>query len=197
MPFQLAADIAGSVRFAYSGDVASFWFEPTREPHVVVEASRELALHGSTLWGSVLRRIPLVPIRRMTAERLSDSAAAAFAVQIQRGVTVAYDVGQGQADMALGALRLGETPRRVFEDGTAWIENTRLLLPAGATHVFGPLEPSPQRIPPDLIVDSGTLTGLGADGTRLHIGACQHYLVVASARAETTLVALRLKGGEH
>jgi hypothetical protein len=230
VPFELAANIAGSVRFAYSGGVASFWFEPTREPHVVVEASKELELHGSTLWGSVLRRIPLVPIRRMTADRLSDSAAAAFAAQIQRGVTVTYDVTQGQADMALGALRLGETPRRVFEDGTAWIENTRLLLPAGATHVFGPLEPlpidvdvviergpgiayqalctrdmascfddvaagQPERIPRDLIVDSGTLTGLGAHVTRLHVGACPHYLVVASAREETTLVALRLRSG--
>jgi hypothetical protein len=232
VPFELAAHLAGSVRFAYSGGVASFWFEPTREPRVVVEASKELELHGSTLWGSVLRRIPLVPIRRMTAERLSDSAAAAFAAQIQRGVTVTYDVSQGQADMALGALRLGETPRRVFEDGTAWIENTRLLLPARAAHVFGPLEPlpidvdvvvergpgiayqalctrdmascfdgvaagEPQRIPQKLIVDSGTLTGLGPHITRLHVGACQHYLVVTSAREETTLAALRLRGGVH
>jgi hypothetical protein len=230
VPFELGADVAGSVRFAYSGGVASFWFEPTREVHVGVEASTELELHGSTLWGSVLRRIPLVPIRRMTAERLSDSAAAAFATQIQRGVTVTYDVMRGQADMALGALRLGETPRRVFEDGTAWIENTRLLLPPGATHVFGPLEPlpidvdvdiergpgiayqamctrdmapcfddiaagEPQRIPQDSIVDSGTLTGRGAHVTRLHIGACPHYLVVASARNETTLAAVRLRAG--
>jgi hypothetical protein len=230
VPFELGADTVGSVRFSYSGGVASFWFEPTREPHVVVEASNELELHGATLWGSVLRRIPLVPIRRMTAERLSDSAAAAFASQIQHGVTVTYDVAKGQADMALGALRLGETPRRVFEDGTAWIENTRLLLPAGATHVFGPLEPlpidvdvvvergpgiayqalctrdmascfddvadgEPERIPRGLIVDSGTLTGPGTHLTRLHIGACQHYLVVESAGDESTLVALRLRAG--
>jgi hypothetical protein len=230
VPFELGADLVGSVRFAYSGGVASFWFEPTRDAQVSVEASKDLELHGSTLWGSVLRRIPLVPIRRMAAERLSASAAAAFAAQIQRGVTVTYDVTEGQADMALGALRLGQTPRRVFEDGTAWIENTRLLLPAGATHVFGPLEPLPidvdvvvergpgivyqalctrnmascfddiaageaQRIPRDLIVESGTLTGPGAHVRRLHIEACPHYLVVASAREETTAVALRLRAG--
>lgn len=41
----------------------------------------------------------------------------------------------------------------MFEDGTAWIENTRLLLPAGATHVFGPLEPLP--IDVDVVVERG------------------------------------------
>ena len=51
------------------------------------------------------------------------------------------------------------------------------------------------RIPRGLIVDSSALTGLGAHVTRLHIGACPHYLVVASARAETTLVALRVRAG--
>jgi hypothetical protein len=232
VPFELGADIVGGVRFLYSGNVASFWFEPTRPPDVVVEASQELELHGLTLWGSLLRRIPLVPIRRMTAERLSDSAAAAFAAQIQRGVTVTYDVARGQADMALGALGPGETPRRLFEDGTAWIENARLLLPVGATHVFGPLEPMPivvdvvveqgpgiayralcardmesyiepvaagqvDRIPDDQIVDHGTLMGAGAHSASLRIGACPHYLIISSAREETTLVALRLSAAPN
>jgi hypothetical protein len=91
VPFELGADIVGGVRFVYSGGVASFWFSPTREPEVTVEVSTELELQGSTLWGSVLRRIPFVPIDRMTAERLSKSAASAFAAQIQRGVTVTYE----------------------------------------------------------------------------------------------------------
>jgi hypothetical protein len=56
--------------------------------------------------------------------------------------------------MALGVLRLGETPRRVFEDGTTWIENDRLSLPVGATQVFGPLEPLPLDV--DVIVERGS-----------------------------------------
>jgi hypothetical protein len=153
VPFELSADIMGTIRFAYSDGVASLWFEPTREANVQVKASANLELHGATPWGSLLRRMPLLPIRSMTADRLSDRAANEFGVQMKRGITVTYDLAKGQADMALGELRLGETPRRVFEDGTSWIENDRLLLPAGATQVFGPLEPSP--IDLDVVVERG------------------------------------------
>jgi hypothetical protein len=153
VPFELSADIAGSIRFAYSAGVASVWFQPTREARIHVNASRDLHLHGATVWGAVLSRVPLLPLRRMAAEHLSDTAAAAIAAHIQRGITVTYDLAKGQSDMALGALQLGETPRRVFEDGTAWIENDRLSLPYGATQVFGPLAPAPVDV--DVIVERG------------------------------------------
>lgn len=178
VPFDLSADVFGTIRFAYSEGVASLWFEPTREANVHVKASSELELHGSTPWGSILRRIPLLPIRRMTADRLSDSAASAFGTQIQRGITVTYDLAKGQADMALGVLRLGETPRRVFEDGTAWIENDRLYLPSEATQVFGPLEPLPLDV--DVVVERGPGIEYRALCTR---DMAPHFDEVASGKA--------------
>lgn len=188
--FDLSADVFGTIRFAYAEGVASLWFEPTREANVHVTASTELELHGGTPWGSILRRIPLLPIRRMTAERLSDSAASAFGTQIQRGITVTYDLAKGQADMALGVLRLGETPRRVFEDGTAWIENDRLHLPAGATQVFGPLEPLPLDV--DVVVERGPGIEYRALCTR---DMPQHFGEVASGNADGIPRRLLVGGG--
>jgi hypothetical protein len=143
VPFELSADIAGTVRFAFAQGVASLWFYPTRPAEVHVTASSQLHLHGATAWGSLLRRVPFLPLRRLAAERLSDSAAAAIAAQIERGITVTYDLARGQSDMSSGILQQGETPRRVFEDSAAWIENARLSLPEGATQAFGPLDPVP------------------------------------------------------
>lgn len=153
VPFYLSADITGSVRFAYSGGVASLWFDPTREADVEVRASTDLELHGANAWGSLLRRIPLLPVRQMTADRLSERAASAFTAELARGLTVTYDLGKGQADMALRELRLGETPRRAFEDGASWVENDRLLLPGNATQVLGPLDPVPIDI--DVVTERG------------------------------------------
>jgi hypothetical protein len=153
VPFALSADIAGTLRFAYSRGVASLWFQPTRAAQVRVSASTDLQLHGATVWGSLLRRVPLLPVRQLAAERLSDSAAAAITAHLQRGITVTYDLSKGQADMTLGQLGSGETPRRVFEDGSAWIENDRLALPHGATQVFGPLPPTPLEL--DIVVERG------------------------------------------
>jgi hypothetical protein len=153
VPFELSADIVGTVRFGSSGSVLSLWFEPTQAANVRVEASTDLELHGATAWGSLLRRVPLLPIRRLTAQRLSKSATAAFGAQIRRGMTITYDLAKDQADMALGLLRPGETPERWFEDDSAWIENDRLLLPARATQVFGPLEPVPLLL--DVVVQRG------------------------------------------
>lgn len=153
VPFQLNADIAGTIRFAYVSGVASLWFQPTRAARVQVNASTDLQLHGATAWGSVLRRVPLLPLRQLAAERLSDNAAAAITAHLQRGITVTYDLAKGQSDMTLGMLRAGETPRRVFEDTSAWIANDRLSLPFGATQVFGPLQPTPVQL--DVIVERG------------------------------------------
>jgi hypothetical protein len=153
VPFQLEADIAGTIRFAYVRGVASLWFQPTRAARVQVNASTDLQLHGATVWGSLLRRVPLLPLRSAAAERLSDSAAAAITAHLQRGLTVTYDLAKGQSDMTLGMLGPGETPRRVFEDRSAWIANDRLLLPHGATQVFGPLQPTPVQL--DVIVERG------------------------------------------
>ena len=190
VPFELSADVFGTIRFAYSEGVTSLWFEPTREANVHVKASTELDLHGASPWGSILRRIPLLPIRRMTAERLSDSAASAFGTQVQRGMTVTYDLARGQADMALGVLRLGETPRRVFEDGTAWIENDILYLPAGATQVFGPLEPLPLDI--DVVVERGPGIEYRALCTR-HMLSC--FGAVASGNPDDIPSSVVIGGG--
>jgi hypothetical protein len=53
------------------------------------------------------------------------------------------------------------------------------------------------RIPDHQIVDHGTLMGAGAHSASLRIDACPHYLIISSAREETTLVALRLSADPH
>lgn len=226
--FDLDAVVTGKLRLAYAGGVGSLWFEPTRDADVAVDVSTRLELHGASVWGSVLRRLPFLPVRSLTARRLSKTAARAFEARLNEGMTVTYDLFKGQADMALGQLRLGETPSHAFQDGLGWLENDRLLLPPEATQVFGPLEPSPlhldvhvergpglsyraictrdmaehlaevatgkpERIPARDIVGSGSVTGEGAHSTRLDVEGCPYYLIVSSARARTTIAALRLR----
>lgn len=143
VPFELGTDVVGTIRTAYRGAVGSLWFEPSSEPEVHLAASADLELRGASAWGAVLMHVPFLPVRAKTAERLSKSAEEAFRVRLRRGLTVTYEPFRGQADMSLGQLAPGETPRRPFHDGLAWITNERLLLPVAATHVFGPLEPGP------------------------------------------------------
>jgi hypothetical protein len=89
----------------------------------------------------------------MTADRLSDLAASAFRARLSRGLTVTYDVLQGQLDMALGQLPVGQTRRHAFEDGSSWVANERLRLPPVATQVFGPFEPMPLQL--DVVIEQG------------------------------------------
>lgn len=153
VPFELRVEVVGRVQAALSSGVGSLWLEPTRDVDVTVKASTDLDLHGGTLWGSFLRRVPFLPVRRMTAERLSSGAASAFRARLRDGVTVTYDVVKGQTDMALGRLPRGETPRHAFDDSAAWLSNVRLILHPFATHVFGPVEPLPLEL--DVVIERG------------------------------------------
>jgi hypothetical protein len=198
VPFELSADIAGTIRFAFSQGVASLWFHPTRQAEVHVAASSDLELHGASAWGSILRRVPLLPVREMAAEQLSDSAAAAIAAHIQRGITVTYDLAKGQSDMSFGMLQLGETPRRVFEDDGAWIENTALLLPRGATHVFGPLDPTPTEL--HVVVEQGPGVAYRALCTRDMPSQLDEVAAGSPHRIPSTLIVHSgqlLGGGSH
>ena len=142
--FDIDAELAGTVQVTYRSGVVSLRFEPTREPVVVVRASDDLHLYATSAWAELLRLMPFVPIRARVAEGLAEQASASFRDELARGATVTYDVGQDQADLALEQLASGTTPERAFKDGMSWLVNDRLLLPPGATHAFGPVEPAPE-----------------------------------------------------
>jgi hypothetical protein len=179
VPFDMSAEVVGTIRTAYAGGVAWLWFEPTRVPIVEVSASTQLELGGATLWGSVLRRIPLLPLRAMMAERLSAAASAAFQARLRRGLTVSYDVFKGQTETTLGQRAPGELLPHPFEDDSSWIVNDRLLLPPGATLVFGPLEPTPLLL--DVVVEQGPGLAYRAVCTRDMAGSLEE---VAAGRPE-------------
>jgi hypothetical protein len=190
VPFELRADVVGTIRTEYAGGVAWLWFEPSRDPSVQVIASTDLDLRSTSLWGSVLQHVPLLPLRALTAEKLSASAGSAFRARLSKGVTVTYDVFKGQADMSLGQLGRGEAPRHPFEDGYSWIANDRLVLPPAATQVFGPLEPSPLQL--DVIIEQGPGVAYQAVCTR---DMAASLADVAAGRPERVPVTARVTSG--
>ena len=153
VPFDLSIEVDGRLQASAADGIFSVWLRPDRDPRVNLQVSEDLDVKASSAWGSVLRAMPLVPVRSMAASRFSESATDALRLKLREGATVTYDVGAGQADGTLGRLGVGQTPENAFQDGVPWLINDRLYLDAAAVHVVGPIAPGPTRM--DVTVERG------------------------------------------
>jgi len=154
VPFALRTVVTGTFKAGSRGGLASLWFKPTEEAHVQLLASDDLELHGDNAWGSVMRRMPLLPVRSLVADSLSEQASTAIRDRLRGGATVTFELLTGQPDVALGQLHAGEKPQHPFDDGTPWLANDRWLLAPAAAQVIGPLEPE-QDLTLDVVVERG------------------------------------------
>lgn len=153
VPFDLSIELDGRLNVTAASGVYSMWLNPDKEPRVELQVSRDLDLKPSSAWGSLLRLMPLVPVRSIAADRFTESASLALRSKLREGATVTYDVAAGQADATLGRLGAGQTPETAFQDGVPWLVNDRLFLDAAGVQVVGPITPGPTRL--DVTVESG------------------------------------------
>jgi hypothetical protein len=153
VPFDLSIELDGRLSVTTTNGIFSLWLSPGKAPTVDLQVSRALDVRPSSAWGSLLRLMPLVPVRSMAADRFSEAATKALRLKLREGATVTYDISAGQADATLGRLGVGQTPANAFQDGVPWLINDRLFLDASAVHVVGPITPGPTRL--DVTVESG------------------------------------------
>lgn len=153
VPFNLSIELEGRLKVATADGIFSLWLSPDKDARVDVQVSEQLDVRASSAWGSVLRLLPLVPVRAMAAERFSESAAETLRLKLREGATVTYDLAAGQADATLGRLSVGQIPQNAFQDRVPWLINDRLFLSASTVHVLGPIAPGPTRL--DVTVECG------------------------------------------
>jgi hypothetical protein len=153
VPFNLSIELDGRLDVAAGGGVYSVWLRPDKDPRVDLQVSGDLDVKASSAWGSVLRLMPLVPVRALAADRFSASATEALRSRLREGATVTYDLAAGQADATLGRLAVGQTPENAFQDRIPWLVNDRLFLDASGVQVVGPITPGPTRL--DVNVERG------------------------------------------
>ena len=144
--FTLGVELEGSTDLTIANGIASLWFEPTTTPDVELRVTRDLRVHATSAWGSLVGLVPLVSVNDRAAERLSALAVSALGASLREGATATCDLESGQRDMALGRLPLGQAPQTAFQDGIRWLVNDRLFLPPTATQVVGPIDPGPTRL---------------------------------------------------
>jgi hypothetical protein len=153
VPFNLSIELGGRLHLANAGGIFSVWLSPDRDPSVALDVSKDLDVKASSAWGSVLRLMPLVPVRSIAANRFAEAATEALRLKLRDGATVTYDVAARQADATLGRLAVGQTPQNAFQDQVPWLVNDRLFLGASGVQVVGPITPGPTRL--DVAVESG------------------------------------------
>ena len=144
--FALGIELEGAPELSVDNGVASLRFEPKTAPQVELDVARDLSVHATSAWGSLVALLPMVSVRDRAAQRLSALAVSALRSKLSEGATATYELTSGQRDLAFGKLRAGETPRTAFTDGIRWLVNERVLLPPKATQVVGPIEPGPTRL---------------------------------------------------
>lgn len=153
VPFTLGVGLEGRLELKLAERVASLRFEPTKTPELELHVARDLSVHPTSAWGSLVSVMPLLSVRDRVAERLSDVAASALRTELREGATATFDLASGQSDVTLGKLPAGQTPRTAFPGSIPWLVNDRLFLPPNATQVVGPIDPGPTRL--DVRVEQG------------------------------------------
>jgi hypothetical protein len=152
--FTLGVALEGRVDLSVRKGVAALRFEPKTEPDVELHIARNLSVHATSAWGSLITWFPLVSVSDRAAERLSALAASALRSELREGATATYDLASGERDAALGKLPAGQTPQPAFPDGIPWLVNDRLFLPPNATQVVGPIDPGSTRL--DVRIEQGS-----------------------------------------
>ncbi len=146
VPFSLSLKLDGEPRFSMNNGVAALWLKPQGLAKVDLHLSRDLNVQPISAWGSLIGMMPLVSVRDIAADSLSQTAVSALQSVLRDGATATYDVGSGQPDVALGKLEPGKAPDHAFADGIPWLVNDRVLLPPSGAQVVGPIDPGPTRL---------------------------------------------------
>jgi hypothetical protein len=151
--FTLGIGLEGRLELKVAEGVASLWFEPTKTPELELHVARDLSVHATSAWGSLVGLVPLASVGDRAADRLSALAVSALRAELRAGATATYDIASGQRDVTLGKLPAGRTPRTAFAGNIPWLVNDRLYLPPNATQVVGPIDPGPTRL--DVRIEQG------------------------------------------
>jgi hypothetical protein len=151
--FSLGIELEGAPELSVDKGVASLRFETKTTPEVQLDVARDLSVHATSAWGSLVALLPMVSVRDRVAQRVSALAVSALQSKLREGATATYELTSGQRDLALGKLPAGQTPRTAFTDGIPWLVNVRVFLAPNATQVVGPIEPGPARL--DVRIEQG------------------------------------------
>jgi hypothetical protein len=151
--FTLGIGLEGTSELTVANGIASLRFEPKTTPDVELLVARDLSVHATSAWASLVSLVPLMSVRDRAAERLSAFAVSALRSELREGATATFDLSSGQRDVALGTLPAGHTPETAFAERIPWLVNDRLLLPPNGTQVVGPIDPGPTRL--DVRIERG------------------------------------------
>ncbi|HEY3252577.1 MAG TPA: hypothetical protein VGJ91_01470, partial [Polyangiaceae bacterium] len=119
--FTLGIELEGAPELTVDKGVASLRFEPKTTPEVELQVTRNLHVHPTSAWGSLVTLMPVVSVRDRVAQQLSTVAVNALRNKLRDGATATYELASGQRDVALGKLPAGHTPQAVFTDGIPWL----------------------------------------------------------------------------
>jgi hypothetical protein len=155
--FTLGVELEGAPELTVNKGVAALRFETKSTPEVELQVTRDLQVHPTSAWGSLVGLLPMVSVRDRVAQRLSALAVDAIRSKLLEGATATYELASGQHDVALGTLAAGQTPEVAFTGGVPWLVNARVFLPPNATQVLGPIDPGATRL--DARIEQGE--GLG------------------------------------
>lgn len=139
--FTLGLELEGAPELTVNQGVAALRFQTKATPEVELRVTRDLHVHATSAWGSLVGLVPMVSVRERVARRLSAVAVSALRSKLLEGATATYELASGQRDVALGTLADGQTPQAAFTDRIPWLVNERVFLPANATQVLGPIDP--------------------------------------------------------
>jgi hypothetical protein len=143
--FTLGVELEGAPELTIDKGVAALRFEIKTKPEVELQVTRDLRVHPTSAWGSLVGLMPIVSVRGRVAQRLSALAVNAIRSKLLEGLTATYEFASGQRDVALGTLAPGQTPPVAFAGQAPWLVNERVSLPPDATQVLGPIEPGSAR----------------------------------------------------
>ena len=152
--FTLGLELEGAPELTVNQGVAALRFETKATPEVELQVTRDLSVHPTSAWGSLIGLVPMVSVRDRVAQRLSTVAGSALRNKLLEGATATYELASGQRDVALGMLAQGQTPQAAFTDRIPWLVNERVFLPPSATQVLGPIDPGPTRL--DARIEQGS-----------------------------------------
>ncbi|MEI9954344.1 MAG: hypothetical protein WDO74_36580 [Pseudomonadota bacterium] len=144
--FTLGIELEGAPELSVDNGVATLRFDTKTTPEAELQVTRDLNVHATSAWGSLVKLLPAVSVRERAARRLSDLAVSALCTKLREGASATFELASRQGDVTLGKLAAGQTPQTAFTDGIPWLVNERVFLPPNATQVVGPIDPGPARL---------------------------------------------------
>jgi len=196
--FTLGVELEGAPELTVNQGVAALRFETKTTPEVELQVTRNLDVHPTSAWGSLIGLVPIISVRDRVAQRLSTLAVNAIRSKLLEGATATYELASGQHDVVLGTLAAGQTPQVAFTGGVPWQVNERVFLAPNATQVLGPINPGSTRLDARIEQGEGLVfrTVCRAEMPADYEAIAGGHLERLPARASTAQGTVR-GGGEH